>query len=148
MSETTHIREALQRWLRRRLPGAEDLCVSQPRKPGAGESSDTQLFEIDFERQGVAQHIDAVLRGAPRQEGPFPEYDLGMQFHVMKALAEAKVVAVPEVLWLEEDPGPLGVPFFVMRAVPGDAPLDRPSYHAEGFYYEATPVRRRVRFRS
>jgi aminoglycoside phosphotransferase (APT) family kinase protein len=112
--------------------------VGELRKPGAGESSNTQLCEIDVERGASVERIDAVLRCAPREEGPFPEYDLGLQAHVMRALRVTGGVPVPEVLWLEEDAGFLGVPFLVMRAVPGDAPLDRPSYQAEGFYHAGT----------
>jgi len=142
MAEAIDIGAPLEHWLRTRLPEARELRISSLRKPGAGESSDTQLFEIDYLEAGAPRHIDAVLRCAPREEGPFPEYDLGMQFRVMRALAEARVVPVPETLWLEEDPEPLGVPFLVMRAVAGDAPLDRPSYQSEGFYFETTPEAR------
>jgi len=112
--------------------------VSELRKPGAGESSDTQLCEIDVERGASVERIDAVLRCAPREEGPFPEYDLGLQAHVMRAVGRTGAIPVPEVLWLEEDTSVLGVPFLVMRVVPGEAPLDRPAYQAEGFYYDGT----------
>jgi aminoglycoside phosphotransferase (APT) family kinase protein len=43
-------------------------------------------------------------------------------------------VPVPPVLWQEEDPAWLGVPFLTMQAVDGEPPLDWPSYHASGFY--------------
>ena len=142
MSEASDILAPLEDWLRARLPDASDLRVSGLRKPGAGESSDTQLLEIDYREAGVARHIAAVLRCAPREGGPFPEYDLGMQFHVMRILGEAKRVPVPEVLWLEEDPATLGVPFLVMRAVEGNAPLDFPSYQAGGVYFDDSPEAR------
>jgi len=125
-------------WLRSQIADATDVRVSELRKPGAGESSDTQLCEIDIERGASVERIDAVLRCAPREEGPFPEYDLGLQAHVMRAVGRTGALPVPEVLWLEEDPTVLGVPFLIMRAVAGEAPLDRPSYQAEGFYHDGT----------
>lgn len=145
MTETKDIRPTLERWIGQQIEGATAVRVSPLRKPGAGESSDTQLFEIEIEYAAAAasraprlERIDAVLRCAPREEGPFPEYDLGLQAHVMRALRETARVPVPEVLWLEEKAEVLGVPFLVMRVVPGDAPLDRPAYQAEGFYHEAS----------
>lgn len=138
MPDSNDIRPALRAWLLARIPEATDVRVSPLRKPGAGESSDTQLCEIAIERDGRLERIAAVLRCAPREEGPFPEYDLGLQAHVMRALERSGVVPVPEVLWLEEDPTVLGVPFLVMRVVAGEAPLDRPAYQAEGFYQESS----------
>lgn len=142
-----------------KLPDARDLRVGALRKPAAGESSDTQLFTIELAAAAAAGGgqrgpagellgdedagcVAAVLRCAPRGEGAFPEYDLGLQAHVMRSLAAKGSVPVPEVLWLEEDPQVLGVPFLVMRAVDGEAPLDRPSYQGEGFYCEASPALR------
>ncbi len=138
VTETNDIRPALVGWLRSQIPDATEIRVSEPRKPGAGESSDTQLCVIEIERAASLECIDAVLRCAPRAEGPFPEYDLGLQAHVMRSVGQTGMVPVPEVLWLEEDAGVLGVPFLVMRVVPGDAPLDRPAYQAEGFYHDAS----------
>lgn len=138
MSETSDIRPALVSWLRSQIADSTEVRVSGLRKPGAGESSDTQLCEIEIERGTAVERIDAVLRCAPRKEGPFPEYDLGLQAHVMRAVGSTRTVPVPEVLWLEEDAGVLGVPFLIMRVVPGDAPLDRPAYQAEGFYHDGS----------
>ena len=132
------------------MPDAIDLRLSEPRKPGAGLSSDTQLFTIHWtdRNAGAPRTLDAVLRSAPREEGPFPEYDLAMQFGIMRALAKHTEVPVPEVLWLEDDPGVLGVPFLTMKAVDAQAPLDFPPYHGEGFYAEASPSGRRRIWRS
>ncbi len=143
-------------WLAKRMPEARDLRVSDLRKPGAGMSSDTHLFSIHWRgdpldatedestpsraatrtptRTRGEQRLDAVLRCAPRADGPFPEYDLSMQFGIMRQLRARTDVPVPEVLWQEEDPSWLGVPFLTMKAVVGEPPLDWPSYHASGFY--------------
>ncbi|MCA9501664.1 MAG: phosphotransferase family protein [Spirochaetaceae bacterium] len=144
MSDPIDLRTTLEGWLRERMPEAPRLRISEPRKPTAGQSSDTQLFsiELDPDAGSESERIDAVLRCAPREGGPFPEYDLGLQAHVMRAVGATGRVPVPEVLWLEEDPGVLGVPFLVMRVVDGEAPLDWPTYQGEGFYKDASPETR------
>ncbi len=142
------VREPLERWLAARMPGARELRVADLRKPGTGMSSDTLLFELGW-RDGNGHHaVGCVLRCAPRGSAPFPSYDLGLQFRVMRGLARHSAVPVPEVLWLEEDPSLLGVPFLVMRAVAGAAPCDFPPYQradADDVYAQATPeVRRKM----
>ena len=44
---------------------------------------------------------------------------------------------MPRVLWLEEDPGPLGAPFFVMERVEGRVPPDVMPYTYEGNWLHA-----------
>lgn len=46
------------------------------------------------------------------------------QYRVIRTVASRTRVPVPELLWLEPDPGPLGAPFFVMERVPGRVPPD------------------------
>lgn len=139
MPEEVDIRPTLEAWLLERTDRARRVRITEPRVPHAGDSSDTQLFEIEIDRGcEPPERIQAVLRCAPRGEAPFPEYDLGLQAHVMREVGRAGGVPVPEVLFVEEDPRVLGVPFLIMRAVEGEAPSDRPAYQAEGFYHEAT----------
>lgn len=140
--------ERLVAWLATRMPDARDLRLSDLRKPGAGMSSDTHLFTIHWREAGRDRTLDAVLRSAPRAEGPFPEYDLAMQFGIMRALGRETEVPVPEVLWQENDPAWLGVPFLTMKAVAGEPLLDWPSYHASGFYAERSEGARRSLWRN
>ena len=139
MSEASDLRAPLKAWLTQKLPDAREIHIGELRSPAAGESSDTSLFEIECVENGTARTIQAVLRCAPLEGGPFPEYDLTMQFHVMRTLGGHHILPVPEVLWLEPDSSVIGVPFLVMRAVQGNAPLDRPPYQGEGFYHDASP---------
>ncbi|MFO0691531.1 MAG: phosphotransferase family protein [Myxococcota bacterium] len=143
--------ERVLAWLAEKMPGARGLRLSGLRKPGAGMSSDTHLFTIHWTgdselAQGGGEHaLDAVLRCAPRADGPFPEYDLAMQFGIMRQLGRHTDVPVPPVLWQEQDPRWLGVPFLTMKAVAGEPPLDWPSYHASGFYADLSePARRQL----
>lgn len=137
---------ALERWLADRL-GAGSVAVSGLEPPAGGKSSDTRLFEARWTDGGDERRLAAVLRAAPGGAGPhpFPDYDMALQFHVMDRLARSTSVPVPEVLWLEEDPGVLGTPFLLMKRVDGEAPLDfQPSYHAAGFYRAWSVGRRRA----
>lgn len=147
---TGEFRQQLLRWLESRIPGASDLRLTNLRKPGGGMSSDTHLFTVHWRECHSAppgasepQSLDAVLRCAPREDGPFPEYDLGMQFGIMRQLAAHTNVPVPEVLWQEDDPTWLGVPFLCMKEVVGEPPLDWPSYHESGFYSDLSESKRR-----
>lgn len=142
----------LERWLASRLPDARGVRVADLRKPGTGMSSDTLLFDLSFTGAGGGAQAQAcVLRCAPRGTAPFPSYDLGTQFRVMREIRRASDVPVPEVLWLEEDASVLGAPFLVMRAVAGAAPCDFPPYQradADDVYAKATPEKRDRMWRS
>lgn len=146
--DAAELEERLLPWLAQKMPAARELRLSGLRKPGAGMSSDTHLFTIHWSEGGLAQSLDAVLRCAPRADGPFPEYDLAMQFGIMRQLGRHTDVPVPEVLWQENDPAWLGVPFLTMKRVAGEPPLDWPSYHASGFYTDLSEADRRALWRN
>jgi len=59
----------------------------------------------------------------------------------MRILADTDV-PVPRTLWLEEDPAPLGSPFYVMERVAGEIPEDNPPYHTAGWLTRLDPARR------
>jgi len=61
----------------------------------------------------------------------------------MQILKKNTDVPVAEMLWLEDDPSVIGVPFFLMKKLEGDVPQDYPSYHGSGMYFEATPETRK-----
>jgi len=138
--------QALTAWIAKRIPGARELELSAFDRPSAGESSDTQLFSVHWRDAEGPQELRAVLRCAPRKQGPFPEYDLAAQYGIMRTLFEHSRVPVPEALWLEASTRPLGVPFLTMKAVDGVAPLDFPPYQtkdSEDLYARASATQRR-----
>jgi aminoglycoside phosphotransferase (APT) family kinase protein/putative sterol carrier protein len=135
------LRVALAAWLQRRLPQAAGLEVSALVRPSAGLSNETLLFCVSWRAAGAARSEDLVARLMPAGPPVFPEYDLARQYRVMEALG-ATDVPVPRVRWFEADPRVLGCPFYVMARVTGDIPSEVPAYHAYGFCFEATPVRR------
>lgn len=142
-------RTALAAWLAPRVEAAGPVDVDAVRKPPGGMSSETTLATARFrDARGEARELALAVRAAPREEGPFPEYDLRLQHDAMRALATHTRAPVPDVLWLEEDASVLGTPFLVMRAIDCWAPLDRPSYQAEGLYVRMTPDERRRAWRA
>jgi aminoglycoside phosphotransferase (APT) family kinase protein len=88
-----------------------------------------------------------VLRLAadPSAYTVFPEYDMPRQYRTMRLVAEHTDVPVPQVLWLEEDPGPLGAPFFVMERVEGRVPPDVMPYTYAGNWLHAASDAERAR---
>ena len=135
-------REQLVKWLERTLSGAADLQVSELTGPGTtGFSNDTLMFEMAWSEKGRARSERLVLRIQPRGFQVFPEYDLGLQFRIMQALAGTGV-PVPRMFWEEEDPGILGAPFYIMERIDGRIPDDNPPYHTQGWMTEIAPEER------
>jgi aminoglycoside phosphotransferase (APT) family kinase protein len=134
-------RQQVCKWLHPKLPGARDLQLSELRGPSTtGFSSDTLMFEAEW-FNGGAQRERLVLRMEPTGFTVFPTYDVGLQYRVMKILGTTSV-PVPRMRWLEEDPGVLGVPFYVMDQVDGRVPTDNPPYHSGGWIPELTAAER------
>ncbi|MGW7273789.1 phosphotransferase family protein [Streptomyces sp. NPDC054864] len=119
----------LTAWLAARLPGAKATGVRVPESNGM--SSETLLFDIEHPEPPLRA---CALRVAadPAAYTIFPVYDLPRQHRTMRLVAERTDLPVPRVLWLEEDPGPLGAPFFVMERVEGRVPPDVMPYTYEG----------------
>ncbi|MFC8918107.1 phosphotransferase family protein [Streptomyces sp. NPDC057116] len=132
----------LTAWLRTRLPGARVTDVAVPTSNGM--SSETLLFTVD--------HPDAPVRGCalrlaadPAAYTIFPVYDMARQYRVMRLVAEHTDVPVPRVLWLEQDPAPLGASFFVMARAEGRVPPDVMPYTYEGNWLHAATDAERAR---
>ncbi|MER6968685.1 phosphotransferase family protein, partial [Streptomyces halstedii] len=124
----------LTTWLDARLPGARAVDV---RVPGSnGMSSETLLFDIDHPEPPLRA---CALRAAadPAAYSVFPVYDMARQYRTMRLVAEHSDLPVPQVRWLEEDPGPLGVPFFVMERIAGRVPPDVMPYTFAGNWLHA-----------
>ncbi|WP_030199061.1 phosphotransferase family protein [Streptomyces sp. NRRL S-87] len=130
----------LEAWLGRHLPGARVTDISVPGSNGM--SSETLLLAVD--------HPDAPVRSCalrlaadPAAYTVFPTYDMARQYRVMSLVARHTDVPVPTVRWLEEDPEPLGAPFFVMDRAEGRVPPDVMPYTYEGnWLHSATDAER------
>ncbi|MFO8102428.1 MAG: phosphotransferase [Dehalococcoidia bacterium] len=143
MVDVTELKRNVENWISKQMPQAEAVSITEPEKPGMGLSSETWLFDIHYRESGEQRRLPAVLRSAPREGGVFPEYELGNQFRIMQILGTRTDIPVARMLWLEEDPAVIGVPFFLMERLDGDVPQDYPSYHGSGVYYESTPEQRK-----
>lgn len=128
-------------WLQKKMPDAQHIAVSEIQKPGMGLSNETYLFDLSWEEKGRQIKKGMVLRAAPQDHRVFPDYHLGHQFLIMKALRQS-TVPVPEMYWQEEDESVMGTPFYIMERLQGTMPKDYPSYHGSGFYFDATPEER------
>lgn len=132
----------LTTWLTARLPGAKAAHVTVPESNGM--SSETLLFDIEHPEPPVTA-CALRLAADPAAYTVFPVYDMPRQYRTMRLVAERTDLPVPRVLWLEEDPAPLGAPFFVMERVEGRVPPDVMPYTYEGNWLHAASDQERER---
>ena len=136
-------RAQLADWLRGKLPGAKSVTIASLSGPSeTGFSSDTLMFDAEWTDGARARTERLVARFKPSGFTVFPTYDIAMQFRIMRALGERSDVPVPRMRWLEENPRPLGAPFYVMEQVTGRVPSDNPPYHVAGWVPELSPDER------
>lgn len=97
----------LEAWLAGKLPDERGLSL---RRIGGGQSNPTYLVDWGGARLVLRKKpAGAILPGAHAVE---------REFRVLRAL-EGTDVPVPRALWLEEDAGVLGTPFYVMERLEG-----------------------------
>ncbi len=137
----SELQEKLERWLEKKIPGADSIRVSNLEQPGMGLSSETYLFDLSYQASGGEIATGMVLRSAPPDAKVFPEYQLSHQFRIMRAL-ENTAVPVAKMRWMEEDASVIGAPFFIMERLYGEVPQDFPSYHSSGIFFDASPEQR------
>ncbi|MFD4556086.1 phosphotransferase family protein [Streptomyces sp. NPDC058469] len=124
----------LTAWLDTCLPGARAVDIRVPASNGM--SSETLLFDIDHPEPPL-RACALRLAADPAAYTVFPVYDMPRQFRTMRLVADRTDLPVPKVRWLEEDPGPLGAPFFVMERAAGRVPPDVMPYTYEGNWLHA-----------
>jgi aminoglycoside phosphotransferase (APT) family kinase protein len=126
-----------------RAIGGEDVSVGELSSPPAGFSGKTVFARASWRHSdGVRREHDLVLRLQSPDNQLFLAPDALRQAETMRGLARRPGVPVPEILFTEGDPGPLGVPFYVMGRVPGRVPGDVPSWHDRGWTVELAPHQR------
>ncbi len=136
-------RDALTRWLHTKLPEAVDLEVANLGVPKAsGFSNETVLFDASWKVGDLERSQRLVARLQAQGPGLFPVYDIGVQYKVMTTVGLHSDVPVPRTVWLEEDLGALGTPFFVMERVDGRVPADDPPYAKSGWLLDLPPEER------
>jgi aminoglycoside phosphotransferase (APT) family kinase protein len=66
------------------------------------------------------------------------------QYQVMGVLGGKGLVKVARLFGLEQDPGLMGRPFYVMEQLQGRVPVSMPVYNKEGWLFDASPEARRT----
>lgn len=108
---------ALADWLAARS-GADDLHLEPPVLLPGGAVQQNWALDVDFSGGQLPGHQQFALRA--NFQTPLPaSRPKAEEFAVLQAVAVAGVT-VPEPLWLCEDAGVIGQPFFVMRRLAGE----------------------------
>ncbi len=153
------VASGLQKWLRARLPGGEQLVISNIKKPSSGFSAQTWLIDLSaanggaFQRRVVARIETADPAVYPRQARSHPgnpagDVEVALQHHVMSALHQAGGIPLAGLIGYQADPELLGQPFFVMDYVAGDVPAESPPYPTAGFFTEIDAATRTAMVRN
>lgn len=129
------ISSKMHSWFSTQLADATALRISNFTSPDIGYSSETLLFDLDYERNGEQHNESLVVRLEPSGIPLFSRYDLHLQYRIMATLQDSGV-PVPQMRWYEPDTTLLGSPFYVMEQVAGKVPADNPPYHMEGMLLE------------
>jgi aminoglycoside phosphotransferase (APT) family kinase protein len=143
--DTDQAANRLAQWLRTKYAAAQDIAVTDLEVPNAaGMSNETVLFNASWREDGTRKTHGMVARVQPGGPGVFIEYDLEKEARVLSALGKHTSVAVPRLLFFEEDPSIFGSPFLVMNRIDGRAPGDDPAFTTEGWVLELTAEQRRT----
>ncbi|MEE9281077.1 MAG: phosphotransferase family protein [Myxococcota bacterium] len=116
VDSVNEIESRLTAYLLRQLPGARDLSVEGLERIHGGASRETYRFRLRYQTGDGRVERRLILRRDP--PGSLIDTQRATEFAAYRAFF-ATSVPVPEPLWLEEDPGILGHPFFVMVELPG-----------------------------
>ena len=138
--ELLEVQSKLLPWLQNKMPQARNLSISEMKVPEAGFSTDTFLFDVNWEEAGQQKSEGMVIRRPP-ELSIWPDYDLGLQVKIMQCLQRTNI-PVPKVHWMERNESILGSPFFIMNKIDGVIPSSFPLYHTYGIYLEASPAQR------
>lgn len=135
--------KSLAGWLGTKIPGAQNICVTDVQVPSVGGlSNETVLFTASWREDGVEHTQGMVARVQPNGPGIFPVYDLRKEATVIQALADNTPVPTPKVFFYEDDPSVFGSPFLVMERIDGRIPSDDPPFTATGWVLDLTPRQR------
>jgi aminoglycoside phosphotransferase (APT) family kinase protein len=138
----------LEGWLAARLPGAEAVRLSAPRRLSGGYSAETIVLEASVRRGGADSPEKYVLRREMPEPAIYPvqapglDVEIEIQWRTMDALARHSRVPLAPLVGFERDARLIGAPFFVMGFVEGVVPGVAPPYAAQGFFAEAKPEER------
>ena len=115
MAELTEARIAA--YIAGRLPGAQDVVIDNLFRISGGASRETYRMRLRHQAaDGAAVERPLILRRDPPDS--LIDTERVIEFSAYRAF-HGSAVPVPEMLWLEEDPGPLDFPFFIAEELAG-----------------------------
>ncbi len=124
LGDLEKIRVALELWLRRNLPDAEQLVLGDLSFPEeSGESSVSLILRTS----NKGEESGYICRMKPRESQVFTDHDLPLQYNLMKLVGEHGV-PVPPLLGFEADTTLVGSDFYIMGFVDGKVPTDNPPF--------------------
>jgi aminoglycoside phosphotransferase (APT) family kinase protein len=103
-------------YLADKLPGASDVVVEAMERISGGASRETYRFVARWREGGTARERRMILRRDP--PASLIDTERRIEFAAYRAFF-GSAVPVPEMLFLEEDDGPLDHPFFIAAEVAG-----------------------------
>ena len=138
-ADPERLRDDFERWLRSRHAGAAVVSAEVPSSNGM--SSETIIVVANWD--GRPHRMVVRIAPQPDTSPLFPAYEMDEQYLILQRLSvQPDPPAVPRVLWSEEDPAPMGAPFFVMDHVDGQIPPDVMPYNFSSWLFEASPADR------
>ena len=121
------------------VSGEVSVSNVRPVSSGAGTSSGTLLFEVQYGSHGAPVSRNCVLRFEPASP-LFHVYDMRAQVRIQAALA-GSAVPVPAQYWNDLDGRHLKVSGYVMERIDGKTPPQ--AWMKEGVLADASPAERR-----
>jgi aminoglycoside phosphotransferase (APT) family kinase protein len=103
-------------YLARKMPGAAEVSVEAMERISGGASRETYRFRARWREGGETRERRMILRRDP--PASLIETERRVEFAAYGAFF-GSAVPVPEMLWLEEDDGPLDHPFFIAAELAG-----------------------------
>lgn len=117
VAEEPELAERFARYAAHRWPKARDVRAEALARVHGGASRETYRVRLAWrDERGAEARRELILRRDP--PGSLIETDRATEFEAYRAFFGSDV-PVPEPLWLEEDPGWLERPFFVMQCLTG-----------------------------
>ena len=81
-------------WLQEKMPGAQDLSISDVSAAQGGHSTETSLFDVTWQEEGKRMSRGMVLRRPP-QLPLFHDYDLKRQVGIMnQAIQQDRITLI------------------------------------------------------
>src|SRR5271156_2346303 len=110
------LEEQLARYIQLKMPEAAEVHVDDLEQISGGASRQTYRFRLNYREAGRPRERRLIVRRDP--SASLIDTDRKIEFAAYKAFFKTPV-PVPEVLWLEDDPRPLGSPFFITAGMSG-----------------------------